>query len=1002
MACDDQSGNELTESVLNVHKDNFFIAETMSDFFYKLCKRNNQELLIIHLNIRSMRKYWEELNVHMKDHIGVVDLLILTEIAIPEYENVVYKIDGYNCIFYNRENKKGGGIVIYVKSNIQFVVVKKGQNNTSMHEMIHVVLNMKGCIINILAVYRPPETSKNMFIDELEKYLNKISVKENIILIGDINIDTNKIYDNYKIKYEEILNIQGLEECIFSDTRVVIRDGVITRTKIDHIYARIKENLVTSVIEITISDHYAVAINMNINPGGKEVKILEKQIATELSNIREEILEHKQQKVRYNENNILSTLREIKWENEIEIDDSVEIYNFICNKFAKVYSHNRYTKCTPGKTRVNKCWITKDLIEQIKVRDKAFKTWKNTPTNMDYRDKYNTLRNNVNKKIKNQKTKFYSERIHTYKSNMKKLWNEINFIIGRKKVNNIDEIINNFLGKVYNSKEILSAFVNEFSHGIERATHTCNIKVGEEWIENEKDISIYIPKINESNVLNIIGKMKSSKSPGIDLIRIKDIKNCKTQIAPILVKFINISIQSGNMPQLLKTSIIRPIYKGGAHTEYTNYRPIAILPAIEKIMEAFISNKLNIYLRKYRIINEEQHGFQCGKSTISLLKNVTNYINNKLNTNKVIITIFIDLTKAFDLINHNILIKRLEAIGIRGKILDWFRNYLQERKIIVMIDQQYSELKETKIGIPQGSILGPILYTIYVNPVFKYIKHCKMYMYADDTALVIAHNDKNEAMKKLQEDFNTVQKWFHDNKLIINEKKTKLLCIRTPKRKLEPIYIQCHNNTCLHNGLRDNAVCLCSVLEEVTQFKYLGLYIDNKFSWDVQVEDVNKKLRACAAQFFKLKYILDYKNLKMVYCGLVQSVMKYGIQCYGVCSVFNKMKIERIHNRIVKIINDKNYTQDTTEILTFDGLYRYTMIIENYYNLGIRRRVQNEHNTRSKKYTVPFTYNKYGDRQLEVTIAKLFNSIPEDLLSLTKISVVKKEIKKWLMEVDNR
>lgn len=366
---------------------------------------------------------------------------------------------------------------------------------------------------------------------------------------------------------------------------------------------------------------------------------------------------------------------------------------------------------------------------------------------------------------------------------MKKIWNEINCIIGKQRGGNIEDTIQNFLGKTFESNDILSAFVKEFSTGVNEIIHSCTLSVSDYSVRNRNcatNVSIYIPKITEINVLKIITNMKSSKSPGIDLIRIQDIKHCKNQIAPMIVELINISLKSGIIPDTLKISIIRPIYKGGVHTDFKNYRPIAILPVIEKIMESYIATKLNRYLKTFKIINEEQHGFQSGKSTVSLLENYTEYVNSKLNTNKLIITIFIDLKKAFDTINHNILIQRLEEIGIQGEILNWFINYLKNRKITVMINNQFSEITQINVGIPQGSILGPTLYTIYVNPVFQQIQNCKMYMYADDTALVIANNDREVATRLLQDDFNIFQTWIHDNQLTINVKKTKVLCIKTP------------------------------------------------------------------------------------------------------------------------------------------------------------------------------------------------------------------------------
>lgn len=223
---------------------------------------------------------------------------------------------------------------------------------------------------------------------------------------------------------------------------------------------------------------------------------------------------------------------------------------------------------------------------------------------------------------------------------------------------------------------------------------------------------------------------------------------------------------------------------------------------------------------------------------------------------------------------------------------------------------------------------------------------------------------------------------------------------KNTQKKIEKyIIIKCHNNECLHSVTYRNT-CKCPVLEEVTHFKYLGIYLDSKLSWDIHVGDVMKKLRICAAQFYKLKFILDYKNLKIVYDALVQSILKYGIQCYGQCSVTNKIKIETLNNQIVKTIMKKNYNNETNNILTFNNLFEYTIIIEYYYREGIRKRENKMYNIRNNKFDIPLTFNKYGDRKIEVLIPKIFNKIPDELSNISKISLVKKKVRKWLMEKD--
>lgn len=228
-------------------------------------------------------------------------------------------------------------------------------------------------------------------------------------------------------------------------------------------------------------------------------------------------------------------------------------------------------------------------------------------------------------------------------------------------------------------------------------------------------------------------------------------------------------------------------------------------------------------------------------------------------------------------------------------------------------------------------------------------------------------------------------------------KKTKVLCIKTPKRQKESVNIKSHTNNCLH-AKHFLVNCACPTLEEIEYYKYLGLYIDNKFCWEKQVRDICNKLRACATQFFKLQFILNYKYLKMVYSALVQSIMAYGIQCYGTCTGTNKGKIDSINNKIIKMIRRKNHNNDTMDILSFDQLYKYTMIKKYYYRTELMEKVHHKYELRENKYKIPKTFNKYGERTKRVVVPKLMNSLPGDLHDLTKISEVKRKIKKWLQE----
>lgn len=248
--------------------------------------------------------------------------------------------------------------------------------------------------------------------------------------------------------------------------------------------------------------------------------------------------------------------------------------------------------------------------------------------------------------------------------------------------------------------------------------------------------------------------LKHKKSAGSDGIRPIDLKNNAEIMAPVITKLINLIINTAIIPETLKIAYVRPIYKSGEKSNYNNYRPIAILSVIEKVMEEVVCRRITEYTSKYKIINTNQFGFQKGKNINKLLGNFANYINKQLSKNHHCLTLFIDFSKAFDTLSHEKLLLMLERIGIRGHCLDWFKNYLTVRKYCVIVAGNLSNSVDIDHGVPQGSKLGPILYIIYSNELINMLKMSQTFAYADDTAIVVAHKNLVDATKIMQHQLN--------------------------------------------------------------------------------------------------------------------------------------------------------------------------------------------------------------------------------------------------------
>lgn len=325
---------------------------------------------------------------------------------------------------------------------------------------------------------------------------------------------------------------------------------------------------------------------------------------------------------------------------------------------------------------------------------------------------------------------------------------------------------------------------------------------------------------------------------------------------PIITSLINKSLEEAIIPNILKTSIIRPIYKSGKKSDYNNYRPIAILPAVEKVLEEIVARRLNEFLLKYKIISKNQYGFQKGKNINQLLGIFSNEVNKSLDKNEHCLGLFIDFSKAFDTLSHNKMIEVLEHTGIRGNCIEWFKNYLECRNYSVKLQDRMSDNIPLKQGVPQGSKLGPILYIIYANDMMRVLRDSNVYAYADDTAIIVSNKCSDTAMDIMQIELNKITKWCHDRGLIINASKTKLMHFRPrhlPETRRELIF---QSNDCLHKTYYNNKLNripteTCTTrIEQVKTYKYLGVHLDVFFKWKTHVEHLQKKLKRQLMHYF--------------------------------------------------------------------------------------------------------------------------------------------------------
>lgn len=936
--------------------------------------RNNSLINILSLNINSLSNKWDILTLQLDDILEQLDIICLTEINIPEHLNNLYHLHNYNAFFSNRTNRRGGGLVIYSKKHLN--IMSCNINKTNSYESIEIVFSHTDNKLVVTSIYRPPNLNIKDFLDELETNIerNVTCYKEHIVL-GDLNIDLLNDDNNNVIKYKNIMASYGFIPLITTHTRHDLVRGSFT--SIDHIYYKTMKDYHTSaVIRSDISDH-------DITYAG--IWMVENNTA----NSEERIILHP----RLNNTMIHNRLNEMDWRDCLEQQDPEDIYNTIKNKFNEIYTDATYHN-TRKKRKNNKKWFTEELKNLCKERDRLYKKWVRNRNNMDNKEEYKTFRNKLNKKIFKTKQLYYKNIIDKSKNDTKQMWRTVNSLIGRK-AHSVDEVINKYLGTHYNIEQIVNKFNTNFKDKTNLPANDCKIStcLAKQTLSRN---SFYLFETNITEIINIINKTKPEKSPGKDNIRIKDIKATVENSAAVITHLINKIFEKGVIPNTLKHSIIKPIYKHGNHLNFDNYRPICILSFLHKIMENCLNKRLNSYLNKYNILKNHIYGFRKGKSTQLLLTEFTNTVNNALNHNKHILVLFLDFSKAFDTINHEILLNKLQDIGIRGITYNLFKSFLEGRTTSVKINNIISNSVEITQGIPQGSILSPTLYNILVNDMNEVLQHSRILIYADDTTIFTIHKDPNTAFEHLQQDFNNITKWCHDNKILINSEKSKLMHIRVTHHVSTVYKLKCHKEQCLHDNIPNDCPCNTFIKQTPTH-KYLGLTIDEHHKMNSHILNVIKSLRLSLPTFYNLNYFLDTKTYFIIYKALIESTIRYALPAWGNQNSSLINNLQDIQNRFFK-------RKKATTFLNIKELYNISILNMYFYDQRFKQKVDHDKHTRSiteVKYSLPLCNNNYGYRCLNYTIPALLNELPSHIRINTNKKQALKQIKEYYMTKKN-
>ncbi len=455
-----------------------------------------------------------------------------------------------------------------------------------------------------------------------------------------------------------------------------------------------------------------------------------------------------------------------------------------CDIFLRHYENCFPAIKTKNRSHHSKPRLTQGLINSIRKKNKLYKKYlrcKSATSNSTYK-KY---KNKLSKILIKAERAYYANKFNSCRGNCKETWKALNQILNKSKTQTFPDSIQIGDSTVTDNNKIAEEFNTYFTNiGSQLAGKIpASIKHYTEYLPPMTEESFFIYPSTKEEIELIVKNFDGHKSCGFDNISPKVIKAIVCDISEILCHIFNLSFRTGIVPVGLKTARVFPIYKGGAIESLANYRPISVLPCLSKILERLMHKRLSNFLTKHNIINKRQFGFREKHSTAMALNIIVDEIAKSLDSNDVTYGIFLDLAKAFDTVNHKILTGKLQHYGVRGVPSDWFNSYLSERKQTVMFKNSASSYMDVNCGVPQGSVLGRLLFIIYINDCSNISDVIDFVQFADDTNVFTSGKDPQALSNTVNSELVKLSNWFRDNKLSLNIEKTKFIYFSKRKKK---------------------------------------------------------------------------------------------------------------------------------------------------------------------------------------------------------------------------
>lgn len=769
-------------------------------------------------------------------------------------------------------------------------------------EMCAVELEGEGERVLAVSVYRPPDSNCDLFFDALNKFLHFIKFElrnRKIVICGDFNIDILQS-SPMRTKFTDVIGLHNLTYNVNEPTRVSENSA----KAIDNILTNFSPHSPGMLVfETGLSDHYAQVLKFAHVDGKMNSVNFQYCARRSISNNKLGIF--------------CSALTQETWAGVYCETDANKCFNKFLNIFSGYFEEAFPKKFIKSGVLSNlKKWITRGIRVSCE-RKRELCILSKTERSVTFVNYVKSYKKILKKVILAAKKMSNDDYIRNSKSTIRASWDVVKRELGKVNVSRcVREVISKDAGLITSPRKIATAMNSYFlgvADGIARNISTGRVRTPLLLLGGRK---FDLRGVDEEIVDRVIRSLRDSSSTGWDEIPSKVLKACRSLVSGPLAHAISLSFRQGIFPDKLKYCVIHPSQKTKTSTEISNFRPIANLSIFSKVYERCFLRQLSDYMSSNKILNCNQHGYTPGKSTATAIYELCNGALGALDGSLESAAIFCDLSKAFDCVNHGLLLSKLEGYGIAGVSNSWIRSFLTDRKQRVSIRSEdgtvtLSDWQGVRHGVPQGSTLGPILFVCYVNDLNVQVPDSHITLFADDTSVLVNAKNSNELVVKMNNVLTELSGWFNDNGLLLNVDKTKI------------IKFGCRQDTSNINTLAG--------VDLVNATEFLGIRLDGQLKWSDHINVLYKKLCTASFNITTLIPVVSPMTLRSVYYANFYSHLKYGIIMWGSASALDR--IFKVQKRVVRCMAGLGYRDSckpafrAMKLMSLPSLYIYEILL---------------------------------------------------------------------------